>query len=79
MEENNHTDLNPVSTTTDGAGLELWSAERLGKETGLGKRRIYRLHAEHGLPAVQIGGRLWFRPADVAAYFERRSQNSQAA
>jgi hypothetical protein len=63
----------------DGSGLELWSAEQVGKETGLGKRRIYRLHSEAGLPAVVLNGRLWFRPADVAAYFADRIEGGKAA
>jgi hypothetical protein len=63
----------------DSAGLELWSAARLGQETGLGKRRIYRLHAEAGLPAVVLNGRLWFRPADVAAYFAQHLEDGKAA
>jgi hypothetical protein len=63
----------------EAAALELWSAERLGLETGLGKRRIYRLHAEAGLPAVVLNGRLWFRPADVAAYFAQHLEDGKAA
>jgi hypothetical protein len=63
----------------DAAGLELWSAKRTGSETGLGRRRIYRLHAEAGLPAVVLNGRLWFRPADVAAYFAQHLEEGEAA
>jgi predicted DNA-binding transcriptional regulator AlpA len=57
----------------DGNDLQLWSAARLGKETGLGKRRIYRLHAEGGLPGVRLGGRLWFRPADYLVWIEQNT------
>jgi predicted DNA-binding transcriptional regulator AlpA len=57
----------------DGNQLELWSAARLGQETGLGKRRIYRLHAEEGLPGVRLGGRLWFRPADYLGWLEQNT------
>jgi excisionase family DNA binding protein len=63
----------------DGDGLELWSAETLGRRTGLGKRRIYKLAAEFGLPAVRVGGRMWFRPQDVDAYFAERTGAGEAA
>jgi hypothetical protein len=66
----------------DGDGLELWTADRLGRETGLGKRKIYRYHAEAGLPGVRVGGRLYFRPAAVMAYLDARTEinaNERAA
>lgn len=62
------------NTTVDGTGLELWSATRLGEETGLGKRRVYRLHAEAGLPGVRVGGRIWFRPADFQAWLDEHAE-----
>jgi hypothetical protein len=63
----------------DASGVELWSAETTGQRTGLGKRRIYRLAADSGLPAVRLNGRLWFRPADVAAYFADHVDAGEAA
>ena len=78
-----HTDENKQMTEkallTDGDGLELWSAETLGRRTGLGKRRIYKLAAEFGLPAVRVGGRMWFRPQEVDAYFVERTGAVEAA
>jgi hypothetical protein len=57
----------------DGNGLVLWDAQTLGEKSGRGKRWVYRAAAENGLPAVRVGGRLFFRPEDYRAWLEAQT------
>jgi predicted DNA-binding transcriptional regulator AlpA len=60
-------DVSIATTTETTDGLRLISAAELGERTGLPRNRIYDL-TKQGMPHVPLGGRKYFRPAEVEAW-----------
>jgi excisionase family DNA binding protein len=54
---------------------ELWDIDRLADFLGVGRRFVYRLTEEHRIRFLLIGGRLKFRPGDVADYLDREAKD----
>ena len=49
----------------------LLTVNELAQHLGISRWTVYRLVRSHELPAVRVGERIRFRPADVDAYLER--------
>lgn len=49
----------------------LFTVDIAAAQLAVSRRTIYRLVASGDLPAVRVGERLRFRPAEIDAYLER--------
>lgn len=64
---------------TDALGGRLLSADELGKRLGTSRRWVYRMHEEHGLPAVQLGRSLLFQEAAAGAWLASKRAGDWSA
>ena len=63
------TTANPTPTAT------LMNLDQLAQFLGVTPRWIYNNHQKLGIPALQIGRTLRFRPCDVDAWLDTRRTN----
>jgi excisionase family DNA binding protein len=66
--------VRPATSPADPALVDIDEASRL---LGLSTSTVYKLAARCEIPSVKLGGRLLFKPADLASHAESRRRSPE--